>query len=370
MMSEEEEVNVLHKWSWGPNDDYRARLVATKAGPELELLYSRRHEWVQADHGDAIEAAVIELYRLTNRPQFGPFAPPGLPVQPAWPLVDRAHPPLWTGADEAEAGLLGEPEADAETALPSGSVAGEVDGLLAALGARPAFMTPAEAIAELSRLRELRKRSANRDATRQTVEEGLEIYAKLIANLIALLGELTAENRELDRERLDFGERLVFAVEQRDRLAAELAAARASADHNARGWEEEASATFLARKEGRREGLGLAGELVQGLLTRSGDAARDWRAEILECSSSIGRLIAAENPSEQSLRLALEAEAFRHAKAQADVLAAREEGRREGLKKAATVARAIFFRDHDHQWAADEVGRELEALAQGQPDEK
>lgn len=72
-----------------------------------------------------------------------------------WPLADQAHPSLWTGADEAEAGLLGEPPvaSPADAALPSGSIAGEVGGILAALGDRPAFLTPAEASAELSRLR-------------------------------------------------------------------------------------------------------------------------------------------------------------------------------------------------------------------------
>lgn len=98
-------------------------------------------------------------------------------AQPARSLADQAHPPIWPGlppapagwalpADEAEAGLLGEPPgvSPAEAALPSGSVAGEARGVLAALGDRPAFLTPAEATLELSRLRrevrELRGRRA------------------------------------------------------------------------------------------------------------------------------------------------------------------------------------------------------------------
>lgn len=75
------------------------------------------------------------------------------PPQPARPLADQAHP-------------LGEQPTPgpAESALPSGSVAGEVGGILAALGDRPAFLTPVEATLELSRLRrevrELRGRRA------------------------------------------------------------------------------------------------------------------------------------------------------------------------------------------------------------------
>lgn len=407
-MSSEEDVNVLHEWPWGPDDDYRARMVAKKAGPELELLYSRRHEWVQADHGDAVEAAVVELYRLTNRrasisdapappanpptPHYGAFpgercACPacldsaaeyaGSPEPVAWPLVDQAHSPLWTGADEAEAGLLAGPGparthewrfwgGDVVVTVETGGSFDSPDGRIAwAPGHGSSEYQKGEAWyvlgAEILRLAgraqaaeaALAMAEEDRDAQQMTAEEGLEINAELTAILAVLLGEpppepcspgcrtphlsakamaevqaalgcwraleavkaeLLAEGGEMQAQEASAGNWVVrqmrelrgalkarglwrpagegepgggtagSAIEAIDRLTAKLTEARASAAHNANGWEAEKRVLAEIREEGRREGLRQAARIAIATAERweaaEGDDVPNTKADL------------------------------------------------------------------------------------------
>lgn len=172
--------------------------------------------------------------------------PPIAPTQPAWPLVDQAHPPPWTGADEGEAaGLLGEPGAgeaaeqgqagparthewrfkggNATITVETGGDFDDPDCWIEGLGDHHAGLKSeilrlagrvqaaeafaAEALEDRDRIhRALRdasvalaiaegradvaeERASDRDAAVMTAEEGLEINAELTAALAVLLAE-------------------------------------------------------------------------------------------------------------------------------------------------------------------------------------